>query len=286
MIEELLAVYLVHLSYCALVFIPVISSIGFPFSEELVLLGAGYLASTGFIRLDVGILLCFIGLIAGDNCGYFIGRKGGKLFNLVVSERKLKKASKFFNRYGAKTVFIARFVPGLRFFTPLIAGASRMPWRRFLFYNTLGAAIVAPVGITIGYYIGMSIDQIIGFTQELNILIFVVVLILLSSVGIGICIYRRAIRRSIRESNFFDAWLKKGEEPYQMVTFGNPGSSAERIVAKVRKADGKINFLVSQVNAGSVKKFIKLKRWFSLKRYESLIKRMAKSRKHKIEKWD
>jgi membrane protein DedA with SNARE-associated domain len=259
---------------------------GFPFSEELVLLGAGYLASTGFIRWDLGILLCFIGLVAGDNCGYFIGRQGGKLFHLVVSERKLNKARKFFNRYGAKTVFIARFVPGLRFFTPLIAGASRMPWRRFAFYNTLGAVIVAPLGVTVGYYIGMSIDQIIGFTQELNILIFVLALVLLSIAGICICIYRRSIRKSIRESNFFDRWLKKGEEPYQMVTFGNPRSSAQRIVAKIRKTDGKVNFLVSQVNAGSVKKFIKLKRWFSLKRYESLIKRMAKSRKHKIEKWD
>ena len=62
MIEELIAVYLIHLSYFALVFMPVISSLGFPFSEELVLLGAGYLASTGFIRWDLGMLLVFIGV--------------------------------------------------------------------------------------------------------------------------------------------------------------------------------------------------------------------------------
>jgi len=73
MIEELIAVYLIHLSYFALVFMPVISSLGFPFSEELVLLGAGYLASTGFIRWDLGMLLVFIGVVAGDNAGYFIG---------------------------------------------------------------------------------------------------------------------------------------------------------------------------------------------------------------------
>jgi len=133
MIEELLAVYLVHLSYFALVFIPVISSLGFPFSEELVLLGAGYLAATGFIRWDIGIILVFIGVLAGDNSAYFLGRQGGKLFNWVVPERKLKKASRFANKHGPKAVFIARFIPGLRWLVPIIVGASRMKYRKFFF---------------------------------------------------------------------------------------------------------------------------------------------------------
>lgn len=286
MIEELLAVYLVHLSYFALVFIPVISSLGFPFSEELVLLGAGYLASTGFIRLDLGIILVFIGVLAGDNAAYFLGRQGGKLFHWVVPERKLKKAERFADKHGPKAVFIARFIPGMRWLVPIIVGASKMKYRRFFFYNTVGAVVVVPLGMGIGYYIGMSMNQLIRFTQDLNILIIIGVLVLLSTASIFVCCYRRSLRRRIRESNFFDRWLKKGEEPYQIVTLGNPKFSARQIVAKIRKADGKVNFLVGHIKKGSVKKFIKLKHWVSLKRYQAFLSKWTKARKHKIEKWD
>jgi len=286
MIDNLLGVYLVHLSYFAIVFIPVISSMGFPFSEEMVLLGTGYLASTGFIRWDLGLILLFIGIIAGDNSGYFIGWQGGKLFNFVVSERRLNKAKRFANKHGAKAVFIARFIPGLRFFTPLIAGASKMKYSKFFCYNTLGAIIVVPIGMGVGYYIGKSLDQIISFTQELNIIIFISVLVLLSVASILACCFRRTIRRKIRESDFFDRWLQKGEEPYHIITFKNPGSHSRKIIAKIRKTDGKVNFLISHVKDGSVKRFVKLKQWLSLKKYNSYIKRLTKSRKHKIEKWD
>lgn len=286
MIDNLLAVYLVHLSYFAIVFIPIISSMGFPFSEEFVLLGAGYLASTGFIRWDLGIILLFIGVVAGDNSAYFIGRQGGKLFDFIVSERKLRKAKKYTDRYGAKAVFIARFIPGMRWLVPIIAGASKMRYRKFFFYNILGAVIVVPVGMGLGYYIGMSIDQIISFTQEFNTLIFILALVLILFASILVCCYRRAIRRKVRESDFFDRWLKKGEEPYHVITFNNPGSSSRKIVAKIRKADGKINFLVGHIKGGSVKRFVKLKHWLSLKKYHSYVKRLTKSRKHKIEEWD
>lgn len=287
MIENLLAVYLVHLSYFALVFIPVISSIGFPFSEELLLLGAGYLAATGFIRLDLGFLLCLAGVIAGDNMGYLVGSQGGRFFYLLVSERRLKKAQKFFDKYGPKAVFIARFVPGVRFLMPLIVGASKMSYRKFFFYNTLGAFIVVPLGMGFGYYIGLSIDQIISITQELNSTVFFFLLIFLLAAAVGVCLFRKSIRYMVRESDFFDRWVRKGEEPYQMVTFGNPSSSsARRVIAKIRKCDGKICCLVSDIHDGSVKKFIKLRRWFSLKGYDSFIKRLAKKRRHKIEEWD
>lgn len=286
MIEELIAVYLIHLSYFALVFMPVISSLGFPFSEELVLLGAGYLASTGFIRWDLGMLLVFIGVVAGDNAGYFIGWQGGKLFDYVVPERRLRKTRKFVDKYGAKAVFIARFIIGVRWLVPIIAGATRMKYSKFFFYNTLGALFVVPIGMGIGYFIGMSMDQLIGFTQELNIIIFVSGLLLLAVASIIACFYRITIRRKIRESNFFDRWLKKGEEPYQMVTLGNPNSSARQLLAKIRTSDGKVRCLISDVKQGSVKRFIKLKPWFSLRAYQRFVKSFAKKRRHKIEQWE
>ncbi|MBD3304247.1 hypothetical protein GF343_03810 [Candidatus Woesearchaeota archaeon] len=286
MIEELIAVYLVHLSYFALVFIPVISSLGFPFSEELVLLGAGYLVATGFIRWDLGIILVFIGVVAGDNSAYFIGWQGGKLFDYVVPERRLKKARKFVDKYGAKAVFIARFILGVRWLVPIIAGASRMKYRKFFFYNTLGAVIVVPIGTGLGYFIGMSLDQIIVFTQELNILFLVSIMTLMITAAIAACFYRKYIRTKIRESNFYDRWIKKGEEPYQIVTLGNPDSSARQLIAKTRTCDGMISCIISDVRRGSVKRFIKLKPWFSLSAYQRFVKRFARKRRHKIEQWE
>lgn len=286
MIDTLLAVYLVHLSYFALVFIPLISSLGFPFSEELVLLGAGYLASTGFIRGDLGLIFVFIGVLAGDNAAYFLGRQGGRLFNWVVPERKLKKAKRFADKHGPKAVFIARFIPGLRWLVPILVGASKMKYRRFLFYNTIGAVIVVPLVMGLGYYIGMSMNQIIQFTQDLNMLIVFAILVLLSILAILVCCYRRLLRRKIRESSFFDRWLKKGEEPYQMITVEHPDSTARKIIAKIRKADGKVNFLVGHVKNGYIKRFVKLKHWLSLKRYNSVVRKYTLKRKHKIEKWD
>jgi len=273
MIDNLLGVYLIHLSYFALVFIPVISSLGFPFSEELVLLGAGYLAAIGFIRWDLGLMLVFIGVIAGDNSAYFIGRQGGRLFDLIVSERKLKKAQKYTDKHGAKAVFIARFIPGMRWLVPIITGASKMNYKKFFLYNTLGAILVVPIGMSIGYYVGRSMEQIIVFTQDLNAIIFIFALVLISVAAIFVCCYRRALRQKLRESNFFDRWLKKGEEPYQVVTFGNPKHSARQIIAKIRKKDGKVNFLIGHVKDGSVKKFIKLKQWLSLKRYQAFLRK-------------
>jgi membrane-associated protein len=286
MIDNLLGVYLIHLSYFALVFIPVISSLGFPFSEELMLLGAGYLAAIGFIRWDLGLMLVFIGVIAGDNSAYFIGRQGGRLFDLIVSERKLKKAQRYTDKHGAKTVFIARFIPGMRWLVPIIAGASKMKYKKFFLYNTLGAVLVVPIIMSIGYYVGTSLEQIIIFTQDLNAIIFIAALVLISVASIFVCCYRRTLRQKLRESSFFDRWLKKGEEPYQVVTLGNPKHSARQIIAKIRKKDGKVNFLIGHVKDGSVKKFIKLKQWLSLKRYQAFLRKWTKARQHKIEKWD
>ncbi len=278
--------YLVILAYFSLVLIPIFASIGLPIPEELVLMSAGYLSYTGFVRADLAFILCFIGIIAGDNLTYVIGRHGGRIVQKIISARRVRKAQCFFDKHGAKAVFFGRFLVGPRFWMPLIAGMSGMKWKTFFTYTALGAIIVVPFYMVLGYFVGKNLKHIIAISHELSDFVVLSLLIIAAAVCIYICVYRRHFRQKMREDDFLDAWLEK-DKPYQVATFVNPETGdAKRFIAKIRPADGKINVIVSQVHEGAVKRFIKLKRWITLKRYNAMIKWQARLSKPKIEKWE
>lgn len=278
--------YLVNLTYIALVLIPIAGSLGFPFSEELLLMAAGYLSYTGFIRADFAFILCMIGVIAGDNLGYWVGKQGGFFLDKLLTMRRRRKAQRFFDRHGAKAVFFGRFLVGPRFWMPLIAGASGMRWKAFFTYTAFGAIIVVPFYIIIGYFVGKNLKQIIAISHELSDFVVLSLLIIAVCVGLYVCFFRKSFRRKIREDNLLDDWLEK-DEPYQIATFGNPEEGdASRFIAKIRKNDGKVKVIVSQMHEGVVRKFVKLKRWISLKKYKAMLKLQARLSRPKIEKWE
>ena len=278
--------YLEHLTYLALVLIPIAGSIGLPFSEELLLMAAGYLAYTGFIRFDLAIVLCFIGVIAGDNVGYFVGEQGGFLLDKLLTMRRRRKAQRFFDRHGAMAVFFGRFLVGPRFWMPLIAGASGMRWKTFFTCTALGTIIVVPFYMILGYFVGKNLNHIIAISHSVSDFIVLSILIIAVLACMYICINRRNFRQKIREDSVLDDWLER-DEPYQVATFGNlEEGDANRFIAKIRKNDGKVKVIVSQVHDGAVKKFIKLRNWISLKKYQAMIKLRAKLSKPKIEKWE
>ena len=96
---------------------------------------------------------------AGDQVGFLLGRRWGpRLFNRpdsrLFSRTHAQRAHHFFTRHGSKTVVLARFLPVVRSFTPVVAGAVRMPYRRFTFYNLAGALLWAVGILTAGYFLG------------------------------------------------------------------------------------------------------------------------------------
>ena len=278
--------YLINLTYIALVLIPIAGSLGLPFSEELLLLATGYLVYAGFIRFDLAVLLCLVGVIAGDNVGYFIGKQGGFFLEKLLTERRRRKAQRFFDRHGAKAVFFGRFLVGPRFWMPLVAGASGMKWKQFFIYTAIGAVIIVPFYILLGYFVGKNLNRIIAISHAVSDFIVLSLLILAAIACLYACICRKSLRRKIREDNLLDDWLEK-DEPYQIATFGNPEEGdARRFIAKIRKNDGKVKVIVSQMHDGAVRKFVKLKRWISLKKYQAMIKLRARLSKPKIEKWE
>jgi len=155
--------------------------------ESLVLL-AGFLAAQGLLDLDVLIITLAVGAALGDSIGYEMGRRLGRPALLHYGKRfglndaRLAKAEVFFARHGSKAVFLGRFVGFARALVPFLAGSSRMPYRKFLPYNAIGAVLWAAGVTLLGYFLGagwQTAERWIGRAGALlgGILIFALLLI-------------------------------------------------------------------------------------------------------------
>jgi membrane-associated protein len=160
--------------------------IGFFLPGDSLLFTAGFLASapdsvSESLHLPLGFLLvgCFVAAVAGDQVGYLFGRRVGPgLFNRPDSrffkKENVEKAEAFFEKHGAKTIVLARFVPIVRTFAPIVAGAGKMHYRTFLVYNVVGGFLWA-VGVTsLGYILGESIPSIDKYLLPVIAVIIVV----------------------------------------------------------------------------------------------------------------
>lgn len=148
------------LGVLAVVFVESGLLIGFLLPGDSLLFTAGLLSATGTLP-DLWVLLVTIPLaaIAGDQVGYAIGRKAGPAVfrrpdSRFFREEYVERSAEFFERYGARTIVIARFVPIVRTLAPVMAGVARMDYRTFLVYNVIGG-IGWGVGLTtLGYFLG------------------------------------------------------------------------------------------------------------------------------------
>jgi membrane protein DedA with SNARE-associated domain len=135
---------------------------GVPLPGETILLAAGFFASRGHLSVATVAAVAAAGAMLGDNLGYWVGRKLGRTLVIKygkyvwLTEKRFSDMERFFERHGAKTVAVARFITGFRVFTALFAGASHMLWQRFLLFNALGAIVWAAVITVIGYFFGHS----------------------------------------------------------------------------------------------------------------------------------
>jgi membrane protein DedA with SNARE-associated domain len=134
-----------QLGYAALAGLILGESAGLPLPGETALITAGGLVAGGQLSLPLVILVAALAAILGDTVGYWIGRRGGRALllrdGLGAAHRRhaVARADRFFERYGAATVFFGRWVPGLRVVAAVTAGAALMPWRRFAPANAAGA---------------------------------------------------------------------------------------------------------------------------------------------------
>lgn len=137
--------------------------IGFFLPGDTLLFTAGFFAAQGHLPLAGVLLVIFIAAIAGDNVGYTIGKKSGpKLFKkkdgIIFRQEYIVRAEEFYEKHGGKTIIIARFVPIVRTFAPVVAGVGNMKHKRFFFFNVIGAAIWTGSVVMLGYWLGRLID--------------------------------------------------------------------------------------------------------------------------------
>ena len=139
--------------------------IGFFFPGDSLLFTAGFLASQGFFDIKILIIGCFAAAVVGDSIGYYIGKKlGPKIFNkddsMFFHKKHLEKAQGFYDKHGGKTIILARFIPIVRAFAPVVAGAGKMDYKRFAMFNLIGGVLWA-IGVTLaGYYLGRVIPDV------------------------------------------------------------------------------------------------------------------------------
>jgi membrane-associated protein len=170
--------------------------IGFFLPGDSLLFTAGFLASgpssvDDALHLPLGWLLvgCFVAAVTGDQVGYLMGRRvGPALFRRPDSRffkrENVEKAEAFFDKYGAKTIVLARFVPIVRTFAPIVAGVSNMKYRTFVTFNVVGGALWA-VGVTLlGYFLGQ-----IDFVEE-NLEIAILTVVAISVLPIAIELWK------------------------------------------------------------------------------------------------
>ena len=140
-------------------------SSGVPVPGETALITAAVLAHHGHFSIELVVIIAAAAAILGDNLGYLIGRLGGRTLlerpGMLEHPRReiLNKGEPFFKRHGPKAVFLGRWVAGLRIAAAWLAGATRMPWRIFAFWNALGGiAWATSVGLA-AYYLGPTVER-------------------------------------------------------------------------------------------------------------------------------
>jgi membrane-associated protein len=149
---------------------------GFFLPGDSLLLTAGLLASRDILNVLILIPVLFVGAVLGDSVGYWFGAKTGpRIFkreeSLLFKPKNLLAAKKFYDKHGGKTITLARFLPFIRTFAPIVAGAVQMEYRRFLLFNFLGGVVWA-IGMTLlGYFLGSALGHVEGIDKYFTLLV-------------------------------------------------------------------------------------------------------------------
>ncbi|MFE5207062.1 DedA family protein [Streptomyces sp. NPDC056600] len=155
-----------HYGYWAVAGVILVEDFGVPIPGEAILIAAGVFAGAGRLDIVAVALIAFVAAVMGDNIGYLIGRYGGRALvhrwgrYVFLTPERFARAEAFFARHGGKIVTVARFVDGLRQVNGIVAGTTGMPWRRFLAFNALGAALWVGLWATLAYAAGDHITEI------------------------------------------------------------------------------------------------------------------------------
>ena len=169
--------------YWVVFFGVMLENAGLPVPGETILLVAGYFAATGEFNIALVMWIAATGAVVGDNIGFAIGHRYGRGFLLragrfvFLTPKRFAHIENYFQKYGNKTILVARFITGLRVFAALLAGASHMRWRVFLVYNVAGAVLWSVVITSLGYFFGQSLPFLLKWVGRSGTILLVAAII-------------------------------------------------------------------------------------------------------------
>ncbi|HEV8173729.1 MAG TPA: DedA family protein [Actinoplanes sp.] len=175
-----------------------VESFGVPAPGQTIMVAAAIYAGAGRLNVVAVGAIAFIAAVLGDNVGYWIGVRGGRSVvhrfgkYIFITPERLERAEKFFARRGNRIVVVARFIDGLRQLNGVIAGITAMPWRTFLIYNAIGAALWVGWWTTISYLLGTHIVEIVEHTDRYKWLAIAVIAVAVATYA---TVHVRHIRR-------------------------------------------------------------------------------------------
>jgi membrane-associated protein len=182
----------------AIVFVETGLLVGFFLPGDSLLVTAGLFAATG--HLDLWSIFVFVSLaaIVGDALGYYIGASTGpRIFtredSLLFNRKHLMNAKEFYDRYGGITIVLARFLPFLRTFAPVVAGVGQMQYRRFACYNIAGGIGWVVSMTSVGYFLGRVIPDI---HRHIDVVIAIVIFVSLLPAIVTFIRERWKVRRA------------------------------------------------------------------------------------------
>ena len=170
---------------------------GFFLPGDTLLFVSGIFASQGYLNIYALIILCIIASVMGDSVGYWTGKKfGPKLFKkdkgFFFQKKRLEDAEDFYKKHGKYTIILARFIPVIRTFAPIVAGIGKMKYSTFLKFNIIGGISWATLMITLGYFLGRVIPN-----PDTYILPIVIGIFVLSFVPVLIQIAKKIFKTKI-----------------------------------------------------------------------------------------
>jgi len=160
-----------HFSYAAIIAVLFVCGLGFPLPEEVPILTSAILSHAGVLNPWWAVTACLIGVMVGDSVMFYLGRRwGGHVFDhrlakILLTERRQRVIAYYFHRYGARIIFVARFLPGIRSALFLTAGTNRVRYATFLVMDGAAALLSIPASFWVAFYFTDKLEKFLA-TRE------------------------------------------------------------------------------------------------------------------------
>lgn len=190
--------------YLTLAAILLLCGLGLPIPEDISLICAGYLAHLGIVDIHNVFFLCLAAVLIGDGLAFGLGRWCGQAvlrwprIQIHFSARKQRRVRAYFRKFGSKVIFIARFLPGVRFSIFFSAGMLRVKPTVFFVYDGLAALLSVPALVYLAWYFGDHIDHVIAWSRRSEYGILALAVIVAAVVIFKIVRQRRADKKALR----------------------------------------------------------------------------------------